>query len=130
MAHVGGGVDGVGGDVVFGIGAVVVGVAVLGLHEADVVLVRTGGAGESEMGAAESVGHAAGGDDEGFDDECAEDKGQDEGQNQRFDGFLEGFDSTFVGDGMRWFGHLFAVSGGKGRLICLSAGLSGRFSLY
>jgi len=56
---------------------------------AQVERVSAGGAGESEMCSAEGVGHAAGGDDEGFDGKGAEDKGQDEGDNEGFEGFLE-----------------------------------------
>ena len=56
---------------------------------AQVERVSASGAGESEMGAAQGVGHAAGGDDEGFDGKSAEDKRQDEGDDERFEGFLE-----------------------------------------
>ena len=51
--------------------------------------VSAGGAGESEMGAAQGVGHTAGGDDECFDGKGAKDKGQDEGDDKGFEGFLE-----------------------------------------
>ena len=61
---------------------------------AQIERVAAGGTGESEMGAAEGVGHAAGGDDEGFDGKGAEDKGQDEGDNEGFEGFLEGSHSA------------------------------------
>jgi hypothetical protein len=69
------------------------------------VFVSAGGAGEVEMSAAQGIGHAAGGDDEGFDHKGPEDKGQDEGDDQGFDGFLEGVEGAFsVGGGLR-MGH-------------------------
>jgi len=54
------------------------------------------------MGAAQGIGHAAGGDDEGFDHKGPEDKGQDKGNDQGFDGFFEGVQGAFsVRGGMR-----------------------------
>ncbi len=103
---VGGDIDGIGRNGAF-VKALLAGAGdevIFGI-EAEMVFVSAGGAGEVEMSPAQGIGHAAGGDDEGFDHKGPEDKGQDKGDDQGFDGFLEGVEGAFsVGSGLR-MGH-------------------------
>lgn len=73
----------------------------------DIVRITAIGTHKAEMGASKRVGHGTGGDDKGLHHKSPKDKGQNKGDDQRFDGLFKGLDGGF-GEGGGWFiRHVF-----------------------